>query len=74
MATRDVELSRLTELELRYLRKALRYRLGRRDTPPSGYNTTTGISIERRHQLDSIADWILQEPRDAPLRLCWSLA
>lgn len=61
MATRHVELTALNELELRYLRKTIRFKLGKRDTPPSGYNTTRGISLERRQELDGIADWILQE-------------
>ena len=61
MATREAELSDLNVLELRYLRKAVRYRLGKRDTTPSGYNTTQGISLERRGELDVIADWFLQE-------------
>ena len=42
-----------TTLEIRYLRKAVRYRLvgsglGSRRTPPSGNNTTQGITLERR--------------------------
>lgn len=63
MATRDVELADLNVLELRHLRKAVRFRLGKRESPPSGYNTTQGISAERRRELDGIADWILQEER-----------
>jgi len=50
----------LTELELRYLRKAVRYRLEKRHTPPSGYNTGA-IPVERRRELDKIAEWFLQE-------------
>jgi len=60
MATRDAELGPLTELELRYLRKAVRYRLEKRHTPPSGYNTGA-IPVERRRELDKIAEWFLQE-------------
>jgi hypothetical protein len=56
-------------LEVRYLRKAVRYRMpapaigtiGRRQTPPSGKNTTRGITLERRRELDEIADWFVQE-------------
>ena len=51
-----------TTLEIRYLRKAVRYRIDRRESPPSGYNTTQGISLERREELDTIADWYVQEP------------
>ena len=60
MATRHVALSPLSELELRYLRKAIRYRSGKRNTPPSGYNTSV-ISEDRRRELEAIADWMLQE-------------
>ena len=54
-----------TTLEIRYLRKAVRYRLvgsglGSRRTPPSGNNTTQGITLERRRTLDVMADWIVQ--------------
>jgi hypothetical protein len=45
---------------MRYLRKAIRFRLDLRSTPPSGHNTSI-IPIERRRELDSLADWILQE-------------
>jgi hypothetical protein len=62
MASREPELSPLTVLELRYLRKAIRYRLTKRESPPSGYNTGT-IPEERRHELDEIADWFLQADR-----------
>jgi hypothetical protein len=62
MASREPELSPLTVLELRYLRKAIRYRLSKRESPPSGYNTGT-IPEERRHELDQIADWFLQAER-----------
>jgi hypothetical protein len=60
MATRHCKLTDLTELELRYLRKAVRYRLGKRGTTPSGVNTSV-IPAERRHELEAIADWVLQE-------------
>lgn len=53
-------MNNLTELELRYLRKALRYRLGMRKTPPAGLNTGN-IPLERRHELNKIADWVLQK-------------
>ena len=49
-----------TTLEIRYLRKAVRYRLDRRSTPPSGYNTSA-ILPERRKALDTIAGWYVQE-------------
>jgi hypothetical protein len=60
MATREAELTDLNVLELRYLRKAVRFRLGKRETPPSGVNTSV-ISGERRRELDAIADWFVQE-------------
>lgn len=62
MASREPELSPLTVLELRYLRKAIRYRRGKRESPPSGYNTST-IPEQRQHELDEIADWFLQAER-----------
>ena len=62
------------ELEMRHLRKSIRWHSGRqtiglpgrayvgtRQTPPSGYNTTRGIPLERRRELDRIAEWIVQE-------------
>jgi hypothetical protein len=52
----------LNVLEVRYLRKAMRYRLGKRSTPPSGNNTSV-IPSERKRELDSLADWILQEAK-----------
>jgi hypothetical protein len=54
--------SPLTINELRYLRKAVRFRLGLRQTPPSGDNTSV-LRVERRHELDSLADWFVQESR-----------
>lgn len=46
--------------DIRYVRKAVRYRLGLRKTPPAA---ATGLSIERRRELDEVADWILREPK-----------
>jgi hypothetical protein len=60
MATRHAELSDLTELELRYLRKAIRYRLNKRQSRAGGSNTNA-IPMDRRREIDAIADWILQE-------------
>lgn len=55
---------KLTVVELRYLRKAVRYRIGKRQTPPSGKNTAR-IQLDRRRDLDAIADSFVQE---APTR------
>lgn len=52
----------LTLDELRYLRKAVRFRLGLRKTPPSGNNTRV-LRVDRRLELDSIADWFVQETK-----------
>lgn len=46
--------------ELRYLRKAVRFRLDLRRTPPSGVNTNT-LRVDRRRELDSLADWFVQK-------------
>jgi hypothetical protein len=61
MASREADLTDLNVVELRYLRKAVRYRLGKRDTAPSGVNTSV-VSVERRSELDAIADWFVQDP------------
>jgi hypothetical protein len=63
-------LSDLTELEVRYLRTAVRYRIyvlgadhiGHRETPPSGDKTDT-IPVSRRIQLDALAVWFVQDER-----------
>jgi hypothetical protein len=47
-------------IEVRYLRKAVRYRLRKRETPPSGKNTAR-IHPDRRRELDAVADWFVQE-------------
>jgi hypothetical protein len=52
----------LTVLDVRYLRKALRYRLGLRSSPPSGLNTDA-MPVERHRELDEIAEWLLQVAR-----------
>ena len=52
-----------SKLEIRHLRKAVRFRLANRKTRPSGHNTTQGISLARRRQLDAIAEWIVQEAK-----------
>ncbi len=48
----------LSELELRYVRNAVRFRLKVRQTPPSDISTGV-IPAERREELDLIADWIV---------------
>ena len=56
----EPDLSPLEIIELRYLRKAVRYSIVRRDTPPSGKNTDR-IPLERRRELDEISAWFTQE-------------
>lgn len=58
MATRHAVLTDLDIQELRYLRKAIRYRLGKRNTKPQG---RTDWSLSHIAALDAIADWILQD-------------
>lgn len=56
------------ELEIRYIRKAVRHHLydktvelGNRKTPPSGRNTSA-LPVERREQLETLAAWVVQKP------------
>ena len=63
-----VQVAPLVERDLRYLRKALRYRfhlagvdeLGVRVNPPSRFVVGGRIGGHRAAKLDRIADWIVQ--------------
>jgi hypothetical protein len=50
----------LMPMELRYLRKAVRYRLGLRGSIPSRYLAGGYLRRARTDELDRLADWIVQ--------------
>ena len=50
----------LATVNMRYLRKAIRYRLGLRGSPPSRYLGGGYLRVEEARELDRIADWIVQ--------------
>lgn len=50
----------LGELDVRYLRKSVRYELGLRKTAPSRMLDAGRLTPERGAELDRLAQWIVQ--------------
>ena len=50
----------LYELDVRYLRKAIRYELGLRKSAPSRMLDAGKLTPERGAELDRLAQWIVQ--------------
>jgi len=50
----------LAAIDVRYLRKAVRFRFGLRSTPPSRYLSGGYLRVDRARELDRLADWIVQ--------------
>jgi len=59
-ARRLVQGIALHELDVRYLRKSIRYELGLRKTAPSRMLDAGRLTPERGSELDRLAQWIVQ--------------
>jgi len=59
-ARRLVQGIALHELDVRYLRKSVRYELGLRKTAPSRMLDAGRLTPERGAELDRLAQWIVQ--------------
>jgi len=66
LAARRVPLQ-LNEYDLRYLRKAVRYRLGSRNSNPGMTDGRVAIGPQRAQWLDELGDWILADNPHPPM-------